>query len=105
MPVIRKVQSKVKKATKEEPLSTEESEAQIQEGRAHTLKAKKKCPFCQSKTEPSYIDSTTLKKFISDRGRITNRLRGGVCAKHQRRITTQIKRARHLALLPFIIRI
>ena len=43
-----------------------------------------------------------LRKFISDRGKISSRSRTGVCAKHQRSMTKAIKRARHLALLPFV---
>ncbi len=62
---------------------------------------KKKCAFCQSKTTPNFTDAATLRKYLTDRTRIVPRIKTGVCAKHQRRITTEIKRARHLALLPF----
>lgn len=67
---------------------------------------KKDCIFCKSEEgkEPSYTDVATLKKFVSDRGKIVAAARSGICAKHQRRVGTQIKRARHLALLPFTIK-
>lgn len=60
------------------------------------------CLFCKNKKEPEYIDSVSLRKFISDRSRIMPKVRTGVCSKHQRRLTREIKHARHLALLPFI---
>lgn len=64
--------------------------------------SKKVCYFCESGREPSYTDSVTLRKFMNDRIRIVSHLRSGVCSKHQRRLTKEIKHARHLALLPFI---
>lgn len=60
------------------------------------------CPFCKSKKEPDYKDPVSLSKFMSDRARILSRERSGVCAKHQRRLSLAIKRARHLALLPYV---
>lgn len=67
------------------------------------LKAKKKaCPFCEDKKNPDYKDLEELKKYITERGKIVSRERTGVCAKHQRQLTTAIKRARYLAMLPFI---
>lgn len=59
------------------------------------------CMFCESKTSPSYKNYEYLVKFVSDRGRILNRERSGNCAKHQRLLAQEVKRARHLALLPF----
>jgi small subunit ribosomal protein S18 len=63
-----------------------------------------KCYFCESKEGklPDYKDFEALRKFISERGKILSRLRSGVCAKHQRRLSKEIKRARHLALIPFV---
>ncbi len=66
--------------------------------------APKKCYYCDEKKEPNYLDTASLKKFLTERGKIIPRSRNGVCAKHQRRLTISIKRARHLALLPFIVR-
>ncbi len=67
-----------------------------------TPRRKRVCAFCEGKKEPTYIDSQTLKKFMSDRSRIIPRSKSGVCSKHQRRVTREIKHARHLALLPFV---
>lgn len=64
----------------------------------------KECVFCKEKKNPDFLDIDSLKKFISERGKIQSRQRTGVCSKHQRKLTTAIKRARFLALLPFIVR-
>ena len=64
----------------------------------------KECFFCKEKKNPDFLDSDTLKKFISERGKIQSRQRTGVCSKHQRKLTTAVKRARLIALLPFIVR-
>ena len=63
------------------------------------------CPFCKTKTSPDYKDITTLTKYMSDRAKVLGKARTGICAKHQRRISTAIKRARHLGLLPYTPRI
>ena len=60
-----------------------------------------KCLFCETKTLPSYKSYDVLSKYLSDRGRIYSRERSGVCAKHQRRLSQEVQRARFLALLPF----
>lgn len=65
-------------------------------------KGKRVCPFCKDNSKPSYTDSVLLRKFMSDRSRILPRVKTGVCSKHQRGVTREIKHARHLALLPFI---
>jgi len=60
------------------------------------------CSFCVNKVGIiDYKDIATLRRYISDRGRIEPRRRTGTCAKHQRALAIAIKRARHLALLPF----
>ncbi|HET7099110.1 MAG TPA: 30S ribosomal protein S18 [Patescibacteria group bacterium] len=60
------------------------------------------CPYCKANTNPDYKDGTGLIKFVSDRAKILGKDRTGICAKHQRRMSIAIKRARHLALLPYI---
>ncbi len=63
---------------------------------------KKVCLFCQDKNkEIDYKDLNTLRKFVSERGKILPRRATGSCAKHQRAITVAIKRARQVALLPY----
>lgn len=62
----------------------------------------RKCYFCvEGIDQIDYKDADTLRRFLSDRGKIKPRRQTGTCAKHQRRLARAIKRARHLALLPF----
>ena len=71
-------------------------------GRGRYQRRKKVCAFCLEKTKViDYKDISTLRRFLTDRGKIRNRRKTGTCAKHQRRLSIAIKRARHLALLPF----
>ena len=63
-------------------------------------KKKKICYMCTGK-EINYKDVDILRKYINDRGKILPRRVTGACAKHQRHIAEQIKRARAIALLPF----
>jgi len=65
-------------------------------------KPPQKCFFCQKKVEPDYKEPETLGQFLSERKRILPHLATGVCAKHQRKLAREIKRSRHLALLPFV---
>ena len=63
---------------------------------------RKVCEFCENKIENiDYKDTATLKKYISERGKILPRRATGTCAKHQRKVTVAIKRARNVALLPY----
>ncbi len=60
------------------------------------------CVMCVEKmTSVDYKDFNFLRRFVSDRGRIDTRRKTGTCAKHQRALAQAIKRARHLALLPY----
>jgi len=64
---------------------------------------RKVCAFCVDKVdEIDYKDPSKLRLYISDRGKIEPRRRTGVCARHQRALAVAIKRARHLALLPYV---
>ena len=63
---------------------------------------KKVCVFCKEKTEYiDYKDSATLRKFISDRGKIRARRVTGNCVQHQRDVAIAVKNAREVALLPY----
>ena len=63
---------------------------------------KKVCSFCVDKVDHiDYKDAGTLRRFITERGKILPRRISGNCAKHQRQVTLAIKRARNIALLPF----
>ncbi len=64
---------------------------------------RKVCIFCEDKiTYIDYKDAGKLRKFISEHGKILPRRVSGTCAKHQRELQTAIKRARHVALLPYV---
>lgn len=63
---------------------------------------RKVCRFCADKTAVlNYREAKTLRLFISETGKITPRRISGTCAKHQRKLASEIKRARHIALLPY----
>ena len=63
---------------------------------------KKVCPLCADKNLVlDYKNADQLKKFINDKGKILPRRATGACAKHQREITLAVKRARHIAILPY----
>jgi len=64
---------------------------------------RKVCIFCVDKVDSiDYKDTVKLRKFITENGKILPRRMSGVCAKHQRMLTTAIKRAREMALLPYV---
>jgi len=66
------------------------------------LKKRNRCKFCKTEKEIDYKDVEFLKKFLTQRGKIIARAYTGNCSKHQRQINNAIKKARNLALLPFI---
>ncbi len=68
---------------------------------ARKVKVTEPCPYCEGKFEPDYKDVSTLERLTSDRGKILGKDKTGVCRKHQARLSTAVKRARHLALMPF----
>ena len=62
------------------------------------------CAFCADKSKTiDFREPAKLRRYVSDAGKIESRRRSAACAKHQRRLSTEIKRARHLALLPYVI--
>ena len=65
---------------------------------------KKVCVFCgKENNEINYKDVNKLKRYVSERGKILPRRITGNCAKHQRALTVAIKRARHIALMPYTV--
>ena len=71
--------------------------------RQNTRKRKKVCQFCAEKIEHiDYKDTARLRKYISERSKILPRRITGTCAKHQRQVTIAVKRARQVALLPYV---
>ncbi len=77
--------------------------AAVRPARPMNRKRKKVCIFCADKVAfIDYKDTAKLRKFISERGKILPRRVSGACAKHQRDLNTAIKRARQVALLPYV---
>lgn len=71
--------------------------------RRRTVRRRKKvCVFCGKDNVIDYKDTNKLKRYISERGKILPRRITGNCAKHQRALTVAIKRARHVALMPYV---
>ncbi len=67
------------------------------------MRRKKVCQFCADKSLViDYKDTDMLKKYVTERGKILPRRITGTCAMHQRSVTTAIKRARIVALLPYV---
>lgn len=64
---------------------------------------KKYCGFCKEGTDPDYKDIVSLRRSMTDRGKIVARSRSGVCFKHQRQLSNAIKKSRYMALLPFAV--
>ena len=63
---------------------------------------KKVCVFCGKDNVIDYKDTNKLKRYVSERGKILPRRITGTCARHQRALTTAVKRARHIALMPYV---
>jgi small subunit ribosomal protein S18 len=71
--------------------------------RRRFMSRRKVCMFCSDKIRlPDYKDLKRIQRCVSERGKILPRRRTGTCARHQRSLTVAIKRARHMALLPFV---
>ncbi len=71
--------------------------------RGPARRRKKVCVFCgKENNEIDYKDVNKLKRYVSERGKILPRRITGNCAKHQRAITVAVKRARHMAIMPYV---
>jgi small subunit ribosomal protein S18 len=78
-------------------------ETQRRPRKSYFFRQKKKvCMFCARGETIDYKDTQKLSRFISDKGKILPRRITGLCAKHQRQVAVAIKRARVMALLPFV---
>lgn len=77
------------------------SKALFSTNQKHAL-GKRRCTFCTNKmTDINYKDVRTLKHFMNGFQKIKNRYYSGVCLQHQKQLARSIKRARHMALVPF----
>jgi small subunit ribosomal protein S18 len=88
----------------------EESEDEDQQRRSRSQRGRGRrfsrrprvCQFCADKTKSlDYKQIDLLKRYVTDQGKIRSRRETGACAKHQRMVAKAVKRARHMALLPF----
>jgi small subunit ribosomal protein S18 len=66
------------------------------------IRQKRVCFFDENKIEPDYKNYRILQRFVTERGKILPRRTTSTCATHQRRVAVEVKRARHLGLLPFV---
>ena len=89
--------------TNDENKTTGDRESRPRGRRKRKIQYDLKCPLCESGVKfVTYKDVYQLKKFTSVRGKIISTEKSGVCAKHQRQISKAIKRARYMALLPYL---
>ncbi|MCR5613918.1 30S ribosomal protein S18 [Treponema sp.] len=79
-----------------------EGEGRGARGKGKTFFRKKVCRFCANKAKIDYKDADGLRRFTTERGKILPRRITGTCAKHQRELAREIKRARNICLLPFV---
>lgn len=85
------------------PSNSDSKRNSITPGKKRIYHRRKICRFCADTTLAiNYKDPKTLKYFITERGKIIPRRISGTCAKHQRALTHAIKRARTIALLPYV---
>ena len=87
------------------PFTREKSDRSDSQNRRRPMRRRKKvCVFCADKNKDiDYKDVNLLKRYVSERGKILPRRITGNCAKHQRALTVAIKRARHIALMPYTL--
>ena len=67
-----------------------------------SVQVKKDCSFCKNSLDLDYKNIELLSRYVNARGRIVSRRNSGNCAKHQRKMATEVKRARFLNLLPYV---
>ena len=80
-----------------------EKERTERNDRRNRKSRKKVCAFCMDKIKNiDYKDVPRLKRYLSDRAKIIPRRVTGTCARHQRQLTVAVKRARHVAFLPYV---
>ncbi len=83
-------------------MDTNESSTDARGGGRRFYSAPRVCQFCTDRTAKiDYKQIDTLRRYVTESGKIRPRRQSGACAKHQRELARAIKRARHLAMLPF----
>ncbi|HEY47943.1 MAG TPA: 30S ribosomal protein S18 [Anaerolineae bacterium] len=82
----------------------ENARSRARPGRRRYIRRPRACQFCSEKaTAIDYKQQDLLKRYVTDQGKIRSRRETGTCAKHQRMVARAVKRARHMALLPFAV--
>ncbi|UCC44180.1 MAG: 30S ribosomal protein S18 [Candidatus Zixiibacteriota bacterium] len=77
--------------------------AEYRKRRMYGGRRRKVCRFCENRIDYiEYKDERLLRRFVTERGKMVPRRISGNCAIHQRKLTRAIKRARHLAIMPFV---
>lgn len=101
---MEKKEDMTQEAAMNTPAAENDGREDDREGRAKakTYFRKKVCRFCANKAKIDYKDADGLKRFTTERGKILPRRITGTCAKHQRELALNIKRARSICLLPFV---
>jgi small subunit ribosomal protein S18 len=98
----RSVREDIMDISEEIPNAEEESGSEGYRGRGGYVRKPRVCQFCVEKIEViDYKQADMLRKFVMERGKIRPRRQTGTCALHQRALAVAVKRARHMALLPF----
>ena len=103
--VIEEKQEEMSQEAQMEQVAVEnEGREDDRDGRAKgkTYFRKKVCRFCANKAKIDYKDADALRRYMTERGKILPRRITGTSLKYQRRVAQAVKRARHLALLPFV---
>lgn len=104
-PAVAEEAAPVAEAPAAAPAASEEKpqRAPYRQNNNANRKRKKVCHFCENKVKViDYKDANMLRKYTSERGKILPRRITGTCTMHQRHLTTAIKRARQMALLPYV---
>ena len=85
------------------PRSRGKPRSEKEKGRPFDPSRRRYCHFCKEKIdEVDYKDYSALRRFISDRAKIKSRRNTGTCRRHQRQVARAVKRAREMALLPYV---
>lgn len=83
-------------------MSNQQSREEYQSGGRRFFARPRECAFCADKNARiDYKQVEVLRRYVTDEGKIRPRRQTGVCARHQRELARAVKRARHIALLPF----
>jgi small subunit ribosomal protein S18 len=94
----RKTRKKTRKKKRRNKMTEQEKK------KKRTQSRKKYCPFCTEKNLVlDYKNPAGFKRFLTERGKIVPRRISGACAKHQRQLALAVKRARHIALVPYTV--